>query len=216
MNLDKILKFFVPKDNSFFLIFEEDVKNLITTSELLITLISAEDIEKREDIIKQIKVLENKGDEITLKIYDTLNTNFITPFDRGDIHELASNIDDVLDTINGIGQRFQLYKPKKGLPIFKDMAEVIHQAAIEIDIAVKYLRNAGSNKQKILQACINLNTLENKADDIYHEGISKLFEEEKNAHELIKNKAILEILEKCADKAEDISDTIKGILVKMG
>ena len=100
-------------------------------------------------------------------------------------------------------------------PVFKEMADIIYLAALEIEIAVNNLRNPGANRIKILDACINLNTLENKGDDIYHQGISDIFDNEKDARELIKNKSILETLEKCMDCAEDISDIIKGILVKM-
>ncbi len=215
MNLDKLLKVFVPKDIAFFPLFEKDVQNLTQASALLKLLIFTEDYEKREIINKQIEDLEHEGDKITNTIFDTLNKTFITPLDRGDIHELTSEIDDVLDSIYGTSQRIQLYKPKKILPVYSHMADIIHSAALEIESAVKGLRNAGSNKDKIMQSCINLNTLENKADEIYHSAISCLFESEKDAPELIKNKAILELLEKSVDKAEDISDTIKGILIKM-
>jgi len=121
----------------------------------------------------------------------------------------------VVDLINGTSQRINLYKPKELVLVFKEMAEVIGQAAMEIEFSLKGLRDAGRNKEKILQSCINLNTLENKGDDLYHHGISKLFDDEMDATELIKKKEILETLEKTVDKAEDVSDTIKTILIKM-
>lgn len=215
MNIDSALKFFVPKDKSFFPLFEKDAQNLIRASELLKNLMQAEGVDQRAAYIKQIKEIELVGDDITHSIYDQLNKSFITPFDREDIHSLASNIDNVVDSINGTAQRISLYKPKNYIVVFRDMAEVILQAAREVEFSVNGLKDAGSNKEKIMQSCINLNTLENKADDIYHEGISKLFEEETDATELIKKKEILETLEKCMDKAEDISDIIKTILIKM-
>ena len=215
MNLDTLLKFFVPKDNSFYPLFQKDVQNLIKTAEVLMLLMATEDPEQQDVYIKQIKELERIGDEITHTIFDQLNKSFITPFDREDIQELASNIDDVVDTINGVGQRIRLYKLKTYIPQYIEIAEVIYQAAKEIEQSVNHLKDAVSNKDKIIQSCITINTLENKGDDLYHLGISSIFENEKDPFELIKKKEILETLEKSVDKAEDISDAIKTILVKM-
>ena len=215
MNIDYFLKFFVPKDESFFPLFEENAKILIRAAELLKDLMETSTIEEREPIIWEIKAAELAGDEMIHKIFDQINKSFITPFDREDIQELASSLDDVLDYINGVGQRVLLYKTKSFIPEFKVMAEIIHSASLEIDIAVHSLRHAGREKEKIIQTCIKINTLENKADELYHIGISGLFENETNTNELIKKKGILETLEKVADKAEDVSDVIKTILIKM-
>ncbi len=215
MNLDTVLKFFVPKDKSFFPLFEKDVQNMIRASELLKNLMMAEEADHRAAYIRQIKEVELVGDDITHSIYDQLNKSFITPFDREDIHALASNIDNVVDSINGTAQRISRYKPKIFIPVFSLMADIILQASREVEFSVKNLKETGTNKAAIMNSCININTLENNADDFYHEGISKLFDEEKDATELIKKKEILETLEKCMDKAEDISDIIKTILIKM-
>lgn len=215
MNLDKILAFFVPKDVAFFPLFVEDAKILIRGSELLQKLMTIETAEGRMEITKQIKAVEHEGDDLTHKIFQQLNKSFITPFDREDIQELAATIDDVLDYINGASQRISLYKPKTLIPVFIEMADLIHQATKEIEIAVVALHEAGKNRELIIQSCIALNTIENKGDDLYHLGIMKLFEDEKDASELIKKKEILETLEKCIDKAEDVSDTIKTIIIKM-
>lgn len=215
MNFDKFLKFFTPKDASFYPLFERDAENLIKTAEVLKLLMSTEDNEQQEAFVKQIKELEKVGDDITHTIFDQLNKSFITPFDREDIQQLASNIDDVVDTINGVGQRIRLYKPKTYIPIFLEFAEVIYQVAQEIKLSVDLMNDPANNKDKIIQSCITINTLENKADDLYHIGISTLFENEKDPFELIKKKEILETLEKSVDKAEDVSDAIKTIMVKL-
>lgn len=215
MNIDKFLRYFTPKDPSFHPLFEKDALNLIKTAEVLKLLLGTEDIEQQETYIKQIKELEKIGDDVTHTIFDQLNKSFITPFDREDIQEFASNIDDVVDTINGAAQRIRLYKPKTYIPVYLDFAEILFQAAKEIEFSVSLLTDPGRNKDKIAQSCITINTLENKADDLYHMGISLLFENEKDPFELIKKKEILETLEKAVDKAEDVSDTIKTMLVKM-
>ena len=215
MNLDKILSVFVPKDVAFFPLFVADAKILIRGSEMLQKLMSIDSAEDRMELTKEIKAVEHEGDDMTHKIFQQLNKSFITPFDREDIQELAATMDDVLDYINGASQRISLYKPKTLIPVFIEMADLIYQAAKEIETAVVALHEAGKNREKIIQCCIALNTMENKADDLYHLGIMHLFEEEKDASELIKKKEILETLEKCIDKAEDVSDTIKTIIIKM-
>jgi predicted phosphate transport protein (TIGR00153 family) len=181
MNIDKVLKFFVPKDHSFYPLFEEDAKNLVKAAELLRQLMLSSDIADFERIHKEIVAVEHIGDEITDKTYIQLNKSFITPFDREDIHELIGHIDDVVDSINGISRRILLYKPKKLMPVYKEMFKDI----------------------------------EHRADDYYFVAISELFEKEKDAAELMKNNKILEILERCVDEEEDITDVIKSILIKM-
>ena len=114
MNIDSFLKFFVPKDHSFFPLFESDAHNLVKATELLKELMaSTSTAEEHERIYKEIQDVEHIGDEITNKTYEQLNKSFITPFDREDIHELTAHIDDVVDSINGISRRICLYKPKK-------------------------------------------------------------------------------------------------------
>jgi predicted phosphate transport protein (TIGR00153 family) len=215
MKVDFLLKLFVPTDSSFFPLFEEDAKVLIRAAELLKNLMDTNVIEERDPIIKQIKAVEHEGDEITHKIFQQLNKSFITPFDREDIQTLTAAMDDIVDNINGASQRIGLYKPKSFPPLFKDFAIVICEASKEIEFSVQSLRHATKNRERIFQACINLNTLENKADDLYHDGISTLFDQEKDTVELIKNKDIFTTLEKTVDKAEDASDIFRTILIKI-
>ncbi|HNW56861.1 MAG TPA: DUF47 family protein [Bacteroidales bacterium] len=215
MNIDKFLKFFVPKDHSFFPLFESGAQNLVKASELLKELMISKGFEEHERIHKVIKDIEHVGDDLTDEIYNQLNKSFITPFDREDIHELAAHIDDVVDSINGISRRVCLYKPKTLIPIYEEMAGVIYEAAKEIEAAIYCLKDPITNKEKIAQACENVTILEHKADELYYVGISALFQEEEDVKELLKNNKILEILERCVDEEEDVTDTLKAILIKM-
>lgn len=215
MNIDKVLKFFVPKDHSFYPLFEEDAKNLVKAAELLEQLMSTSMIEDHERINKEIKDVEHIGDEITDKAYAQLNKSFITPFDREDIHELTANIDDVVDSINGISRRICLYRPKNLMPVYKNMAELIVEAAREIEICVHCLNDAAANKDEITRSCDKVKEIEHRTDEYYYVAIQELFEKEKDAAELMKNNKILEILERCVDEEEDVTDTIKSILIKM-
>jgi uncharacterized protein len=215
MNIDSILKFFVPKDHSFFPLFESDAQNLVKASDLLKQLMASTETVEYERIYSEIQALEHIGDEITHKTYEQLNKSFITPFDREDIHELTAHVDDVLDSINGISRRICLYKPKKLIPVYSEMAELIHQAALEIENAIECLKDPVANKKKITTACDRVKDIEHKADELYFAGVAALFEKEADPKELLKNNKILEILERCVDEAEDVTDTLKAILIKM-
>jgi uncharacterized protein len=216
--VDNLLKFFVPQDDTFFPLFESEAKCTLDAAKQLSNLIHVKTDQEREDVFNKIKEIESESDSYTNQVYNQLNKSFLTPFDREDIHELASAIDDVLDYIYAVSQRIQWYKPKpkKISEEFKNFVAVINDMAKEIEVAVIHLRNAGKNKEKILQACINLNTLEKEADRIFYAYMSQLFENKSDEHflEIIKNKDIFQTLEKIANAAEDVSDIIKTILIK--
>ncbi len=215
MNIDKFLKLFVPKDHSFFPLFEHGAENMSKAADLLRQMMATQDIAEHERLNKEIKDLEHIGDGITDSTYEQLNKSFITPFDREDIHELASHVDDVVDSINGISRRMCLYRPKQVLPVYTDMAELIYQSAKEIETAIHCLKDPVKFKDKITKACENVTDIEHKADELYFVGISQLFDKEENTKELLKNNKILEILERCVDEEEDVTDTIKSILIKL-
>jgi len=213
-----MLKWFVPKSETFFPYFESEANCIVKASELLYDLLTTKKTsEERREIFKQIKKIETDGDSFTHGIYEQLGKSFLTPFDREDIHYLASSMDDVLDYIHAVSQRIYWYKakPKKNGEEIKDFAGIIKEAAHEIEFSVIHLRDAGRNKNKILESCNKLNTLENKADELFFIYMSDLFEdEEKDAIDIIKRKDIISTLEQCVDAAEDVSDIIKTILIK--
>jgi len=213
MGIDKIMKLMVPKDKIFYPLLKQDVANLISISESLILLMQTENNEKRLEVIKTIKQQEKIGDNFTHQIFDELNKSFITPFDREDIHQLASTIDDVADSINKVAQRIKLYNPKRLMPSYLQMSQVIYDSVKQLNFLINELEFV-KNPKVIKDACDIVSVLEHKSDDIYHESIQDLFNNEKDPIELIKNKEILEALEKTADKTEDVSDVIKTILVK--
>jgi len=215
MNIDSFLKFFVPKDHSFFPLFEADAQNLVKAAELLKELMASTEPGEHERLYREIRDVEHIGDEITNKTYEQLNKSFITPFDREDIHELTAHIDDVVDSINGIARRMCLYKPKKMIPIYKELAQMVYDGAREVEAAIHCLKDPVANKEKITQACDRVKVIEHEADELYFLGVSELFDKEEDPKELLKNNKILEILERCVDEEEDITDTLKSILIKM-
>ncbi len=213
MNFGKIIKFFIPNDTSFFPLFEEAAQMLVKTADLLHDMMLNDSPEIRKNNIKQIKNLEVAADDVAHNIFENLNKIFITPFDREDIHALTSSLDDVIDSINGVSQRIELYNPKSFLPEFERITQLIVYASKEILSAITALKNL-KNPEKIKESCIKINSFENQADDLYHSAVSALFQNETDPFELIKKKEILETLEKIADKAEDVSDVLKTIIIK--
>ncbi|HAQ65817.1 MAG TPA: DUF47 domain-containing protein [Bacteroidales bacterium] len=214
MGLDKIFQVFVPKDKKFFPLFEEAALNLTYGSDALVKLMKESDDTKRSELIKLIKSFEKTGDSISHRIFDELNRSFITPFDREDIQHLASTLDDVMDFMNTTAQRIRLYKVKSLPEEFTRIAELVKQATQQINIAVNELPRV-KDSATITTACIKISELENQCDDIYHETLSDMFESETNAVELIKKRDIIQALEKAADKAEDVADVIKSIIIKL-
>ena len=164
---------------------------------------------------RKFRTVEHIGDDITNKTYEQLNKSFITPFDREDIHELTAHIDDVVDSINGISRRICLYKPKKLIPVYSKMAALICDGAEEIEKAIHCLKDPVANKRKITDACDRVKAIEHEADELYFAGVAEMFEKEEDPKELLKNNKILEILERCVDEEEDVTDTLKAVLIKM-
>ncbi|TSA37957.1 MAG: DUF47 family protein [Porphyromonadaceae bacterium] len=208
-----IKKILLPREEKFFPFFESLADLITDSARVLSKIVESTEPAMQHDLFREIKNLEKKADDIAHAVFDALDTTFITPFDREDIHQLTSKMDDVLDFINTTSQQIKLYKPKKLLPQFKEMVVIIIRGCEQIKVAANELHNL-KKPGKISDACVKINELENVADDIYHQLLSELFETETNAIELIKNKEILESLEMAADSIEDVSDILKTIIIK--
>jgi predicted phosphate transport protein (TIGR00153 family) len=213
MNINAIFQFLVPKESKFFPLFIKVAENLLEGTKVFKELTLEKNPENYNNHIKIIKEIEQKGDILTHDIFTQLNSTFITPFDRQDIQELTSSMDNVLDYINSTCQRIKVYKPKS-LPIeLPKNADIIIESAELIYFSINNLKSY-KNYEKIKDACIKINSLENEADDLYHIAASALFDNEKDPIELIKIKEILQTIEKVTDAAEDVSDVLKTIIIK--
>lgn len=213
MFIDRFVQFLIPKDRKFFPLFEKASANLVTISAVLIEMVRTTSPEKRAELIKEIERLEHVGDSITHEIFHELSSTFITPFDREDIHYLASAIDDVADFIHGSSKRIDLYKINVISPAIIKLAELTHKSAEELHTAVSELKNM-KNIMKIREACVRVNSIENHADDVFNMAIAQLFEEEKDPIQIIKLKEILSVLETATDKCEDAANIIESLIVK--
>lgn len=213
MRLNNILSFLIPKNNLFFDLFAEDTNNLVQQSKCFHKLFSAQTPEEVNRIIQEVQDFEHKGDEITHKIFLELSANFITPFDREDIHFLASSIDDIADYINGSASRIHLYNVTEFTEPMRKLSEIIIKQAEEIHTAVSSLKGT-KGIPKIKEAIVKINSLENEADKVFDNAIASLFANESNAVKLIKEKEVLSALETATDKCEDVAHALESILVK--
>lgn len=207
------LQFLLPQDKKFFPLFERASGNLLTISKVLVTMVNTSEISKRKELIKEIEHLEHVGDGVTHEMFNELSANFITPFDREDIHTMISSLDDVVDYIHGSAKRIELYKITDMHPSISKLAELILQGAEELNIAVCGLKDI-KKSSRIKEACVKINSIENHADDVFDMTIAQLFEDEKDAIKIIKIKEVLSALETATDKCEDAANAISSIVIK--
>jgi predicted phosphate transport protein (TIGR00153 family) len=213
MSLSSILKLFQPKDRVFYSLFEQVVETNTLMGQKLKELVNTPDFNDRQTIINQIEVLEHTNDENTHNIFTELGKNFITPFDREDIHALASSLDDIADYIHSASKKINFYKVDPMEQGFQKMAEVISQSTETLHGAVMELRNM-KNVSNITSALVKINSLENQADDIYDMSIEKLFDSEPDVKEVIKKREIYQVMEIVTDKCEDAANVIESIVIK--
>lgn len=209
-----ILSYFLPKDKVFYNLFEEASDNLQDIAKKLVQVVNEPEYNKRGVLIKEMENIEHKNDEVTHRIFIELGRNFITPFDREDIHALASALDDIADYIYSAAKKINFYKidPISDQGIQKT-AEAIKEAVAAVKAAVMELRNL-KNTQKIIECVIKINSIENSADDIFDMSIERLFESDVDAKELIKRREIYQVMETATDKCEDAGNVIESIVVK--
>lgn len=207
------LSFLIPQDKKFFQLFEKSSSNLVDTAKVLVQLVNASSVDKRKELFREIERLEHVGDALTHETFNELSTNFITPFDREDIHHMISSLDDVVDFIHGSAKRIEIYKVTDIPASMRKLSDLILQGAEELHTAVFHLRQI-KKPEVIREACVRINSIENHADDIFDMAIAELFDEEKDAIQLIKTKEILQMLENATDRCEDTANAISSMLVK--
>ena len=213
MALNSILKIFLPKDKVFFQLFENVAETVIQMAVKLKEVVYEKEFDKRAALIQEIEDLEHVNDDYTHKIFTELGKNFITPFDREDIHYLASALDDICDYIYASAKKINFYKVNPDDMGFQKMADLILNSCSEVQKAVGELRDM-KNLRKITDAMVLINSIENQADDVFDMSIEKLFETEPDAKEVIKKREIYQVMEIVTDKCEDAANVIESIIIK--
>src|SRR5690242_5459297 len=213
MGLNSIMKIFMPKDRIFYSLFEEVAHTVAKMGKTMKEVVKEPDFDKRAALISQIEDLEHVNDDYTHKLFTELGRNFITPFDREDIHYLASALDDIADYIFASAKKINFYHVNPNDTGMQKLAEIINYSANEVGKAVRQLRDM-KNMRAITESLVRINSLENEADDIFDMSIERLFAVEPDAKEVIKKREIYQVMETATDKCEDAANVIESIIVK--
>ena len=213
MDFNSILKIFLPKDRVFYQLFEMMTAELVKMSEALKEVVHEPDFEKRAALIKKIEDMEHVNDDHTHHIFTELSRNFITPFDREDIHSLATSLDDIADYIYASAKKINFYRVNPNDIGIQKFADLICLGCVQVHKAVTELRNM-KNMRQITDALVAINSIENQGDDIFDMSIERLFATEPDAKEVIKKREIYQIMEVVTDKCEDAANVIESIIIK--
>lgn len=199
----------IPKEEKFFEMFQEMGQIIVSGAERLKLMM--DDYGNPAEAQRAVKDIEHQGDIQKRKIIKMLNTTFITPLDREDIYGLASALDSILNLIDASAQRFVMYRVEQPTTEAKELAFIIVRCCHTLSNALNHL---GKRHDDIHEQCVELNALENEADNVCREAISRLFDEETDPIQLIKWKEIYEILERTTDRCEDAANILESVVVK--
>jgi len=207
-----MLEKLMPKSDDFFSDFEAQAATVVEGTKLLRDLL--EDFTDVPRKCQEIKDVEHRADDITHRAFARLHTQFITPFDRTEIHRLLSRIDDVLDLADAAAERLGLYDIDSVLPEARELAGVLVAQAQKMEEAVKLLRNMKKDPRAILEACKQMNALENQADTLTRRTMAKLFKRGNDPLTVMKWKEIIDLIEDGTDRAEDVANVIEGVVLE--
>ncbi|MBI3786978.1 MAG: DUF47 domain-containing protein [Ignavibacteriales bacterium] len=213
MKLDQLIQKLLPHDEKFYAYFEQSSQNLIDAAILFKELCLTKTAAERDRVVLQIQELEHFGDTVTHNIFSELNATFVTPFDREDIHSLASALDDIMDHIDGSSGRISLYKLKKCPEQMIKLVDILHLSITELHKGVSLLRalHKAEELQRVFQ---KVNEYENQADAVFERAVADLFDKEDDPIQVIKLKEIYVGLETATDKCEDAANVLEGIYIK--
>ncbi|HZM86787.1 MAG TPA: DUF47 family protein [Blastocatellia bacterium] len=199
---------FVPKEEKYFSMLNEMASQVRESAELFVKIFQEYHNHARHS--EHIKAIEVSCDELSAKIIQKLNSTFITPIDREDIYLLVTEVDDVIDMINDIARRLEIYGVTTPRPDAGEIAEVLLEATKEVEAAFANLEQHEGVGERIG----NISKLERRADDLYRDAIRRLFKEEKDAIEVIKWMSIYEGLENSIDRCKDVGEALEAVVVK--
>jgi predicted phosphate transport protein (TIGR00153 family) len=207
-----MLQRLMPKSDDFFSDFEAQAAAVVEGAVLLKDLL--DDFTDVPAKCQAIKDVEHRADDITHRAFERLHTQFITPFDRSEIHRILSRIDDVLDLADAAAERLGLYDIDTVLPESRELAAVLVVQVRKMEEAVKGLRNMKKDPETILAACQEMNKLENQADTLTRKTMAKLFKRGNDPLTVMKWKEIIDLIEDATDRAEDVANVIEGVVLE--
>jgi hypothetical protein len=211
--MSRLFRDFFPNNSLFFNLFDQAANNTAEMAELLTLAVNSESAEEREPLFRQIDKMENAGDDITHKIYLSLNKIVFTPINRNDIHALAAAIDDVADSIQEASGRMYLYDIIEFGPPIKKIAAITLQSSQEIEKAVNLLRSP-KKRNAVFELCGKIKNCERQSDQVYYNSIATLFSDERDPIRLLKYREVLLSMETAVNKCKNVTNVLSGILVR--
>ncbi len=211
--VNTIGRLFTPQNTMFYDLFESTANTVEEMGNVIKELVYSENYDHRTTLFSKIEDLEHKNDNETHHLLTELGRNFITPFDREDIHALASALDDICDGIYASSKRMHLYNVDLTDKGIRKLTDLIVEGTIEVKKAVYALRNKKDLKT-LTESLVKINSIENQADDVYDHCIEELFERETEAKIVIKKREIYQMMEKTTDELEDVANVIESIIIK--
>jgi predicted phosphate transport protein (TIGR00153 family) len=212
----KLLSILMPRERHFFTLFNRHASLVVEGSKALIEMLGAyENNGERERWIAKIESIENAADDVTRETVALMHTTFVTPFDRDQINRLISRMDDILDLIQDTAESMRLYDVHHVTPEAAHLGNLVDLCAGRVQSAVGLLSSM-DNGPEILKVCQEIDVLESDADRVMRDAISRLFREEQDVRELVKLKAVYELLETTTDKCHDVGKVIEGVVLENG
>jgi hypothetical protein len=214
LRADALIKWLMPKEERFHELLAKDTANLVRGARIFVDIASSVSLEQRRVKHVELKAVEHDGDGITRQVFDALNSTFITPFDREDIRELATDLDDILDYLEAVAHNLVLFELEESPEALRQFADILVEMVQEIDRMTAFLWDL-ANERKIQEAIVRISDLENQADRLYGTVIADLFRGNgKNPLEILKWKEVYEGLEDACDECKDFTHAVGNVLVK--
>jgi len=213
--VDKIVKWFLPRENRFFVYLDSIAQSVTAGADIFAQLKTASGRQDFEKVAEALHQKEEETDNIAHLLYEELDKTFVTPIDREDLHHITSALDDILDIMEACAAQIVLYKLQNLTEPMKDLVGKVQEASKEVSRCVGLLQNV-DKLDEIQLHVIRVNSLENEGDKVYRKAMAALFENETDPIELIREKEILDSLESCIDACEDVMDIVRSVVVKNG
>ena len=204
----------MPRDDSFFPMFDKHARLLVRGAQSLRNMLDggAAATEHLDDVLRY----EQEADDITRDVFLSIRTNFITPFDRGDIKDLISGMDDAIDQMKKTAKAIALFEMTSFEPEMKAMGDAILESARRVEQAVPLLSSIAANASRLNELCVEITRIEGRCDEIHEQGLKRLYQKSKieNPMEFIRGNEIYDHLEKSSDRLDDVANQIQGIVVE--
>lgn len=214
MKADAIIKWFMPKEEQFQNLLAKDTENLLASAHLFAEIARCERLEQRRVLVVKLKGLEHEGDQITRHVFDALNSTFITPFDREDLRSIATDLDDILDSMESVAQYLIIFELSESPDALRQFAQILAEMCQEIHQLTSLLWDM-ANEKRMQEGIVRISDLENQADNLYNTVLADLFRENgRTPIQVLKWKEVYQGLEDACDHCRDYTHIVGNVLVK--